>query len=107
MGLFGSDYPPGCHSTPFDEDYPCAVCGGWDVDPRLAKPHAPACICPECPECGTVGDPKCYMPKAEGGHGLELSVGQKEKAAAVLEALSKAEEDIQEFLRDCAKEEGK
>jgi hypothetical protein len=22
MGIFGSDYPPGCHSTPFDEDPP-------------------------------------------------------------------------------------
>lgn len=85
MSIFGWSYPPGCSGTPFDEEYPCAVCGGWDINPSQAKPHTPACICPECPECSSVGDPKCYKPLAEGGHGLVLSEAQKKQAAEVLE----------------------
>lgn len=48
------DYDPS-RNTPYDEDYPCDVCGGWPDS---------SCICPECPECGSIGDPWCY----EEGH---------------------------------------
>ena len=63
MGIFGWDYPPGCHSVPGDEpDPPCDICGG-DPDGD--------CICPECPECGANGDPICYDQ-----HGLVRSQAQ-------------------------------
>lgn len=39
-----------CGLASLDEEGLCAVCGN-DVD---------YCICPECPECGSVGDPACY-----------------------------------------------
>jgi hypothetical protein len=88
MGIFGWSYPPGCNSVPGDEEYSCSVCGGQDIDPRHANPERKvyACICLECPECGEVGNPNCYKPTAEGGHGLILSETQKTQAAAVLEA---------------------
>lgn len=51
MVNFGWSYPPGCSGTPGDEsDPPCYVCG-LDVE---------SCICPECAECGSQGDPECY-----------------------------------------------
>lgn len=50
MGIFGWSYPPGCSGTPYDEDYPCEVCGEFEDK----------CICPECLVCGGIGDPKCY-----------------------------------------------
>lgn len=50
MGKFGWSYPPGCNGTPWDQDYPCEVCGQGTDD----------CICPECPTCGEVGNPNCY-----------------------------------------------
>lgn len=63
MADFGWSYPPGCSGTPFDGDFPCEICGGWpDKD----------CICPECPECGAIGDPYCYQE-----HGLLRSEEQK------------------------------
>ena len=63
--IFGWSYPPGCTGTPFDEELPCEICGE-DVDD---------CICPECPECFTVGDPSCYEK-----HGL---VRTKEQIASL------------------------
>jgi hypothetical protein len=63
MGLFGWSLPPGCGTLPGEEpDPPCALCGE-DVD------H---CICPECPQCGCIGDPKCY-----GSHGLVMTHAQR------------------------------
>lgn len=50
-GIFGWSYPPGCSGPPDDNEGPCQVCGQGEVD----------CICPECPECGAFGDPKCYQ----------------------------------------------
>lgn len=44
------------HDPMFDYDPPCEICGNDPFD----------CTCPECPKCGTVGDPKCYV-----NHGLE------------------------------------
>lgn len=55
MSIFGWSLPPGCNSLPGEEEYPCEVCG-------LFPDY---CICPECPECGTQGDPECYE-----SHGL-------------------------------------
>ena len=46
-GIFGWSYPPGCGGLPWDDDQPCEVCGK-DVE---------ACICPECPTCGTTLTP--------------------------------------------------
>lgn len=49
--------------TPYDEpEYPCEICGE----------HINTCICPDCPVCGSVGDPDCYR-----GHGLKRTEEQK------------------------------
>lgn len=63
MTIFGWSLPPGCHTLPGEEpEGPCDVCG-QDVD---------YCICPECSECGSVGDITCYI-----DHGLRRSEEQK------------------------------
>ena len=56
MGIFGWSLPPGCGTLPGEEpDPPCTVCNGLvDCDDERR------CICPECPECGRIGDPDCY-----------------------------------------------
>jgi hypothetical protein len=52
------------------------------------------CICPECPECGGTGDPKCYKK-----HGLIRSPEQiKQKAER--EAAWKAEVDAENAALD-------
>jgi hypothetical protein len=48
-------------------EYPCEVCGRPSQD----------CLCPECPACGTVGDPACYE-----HHGLVRSEEQIASALA-------------------------
>lgn len=71
MGIFGWSYPPGAAgdpTAPYNQEYYCEVCGQ----------HEDKCVCPECKECGTVGDPNCYK-----HHGMELNEEQilaKEKA---------------------------
>ena len=53
MSIFGWSYPPGVTGNEPEivgYDGPCAVCGRGDDD----------CICPECPVCGSYGDPLCY-----------------------------------------------
>jgi len=60
--IFGWSYPPGCSGPPDCDDQPCDVCGESMED----------CFCPECPECGTVGDPYCYI-----NHGLKRTEEQK------------------------------
>jgi hypothetical protein len=42
-------------NLPIDNKHlePCKVCGYLEDD----------CICPQCPKCHEVGDPRCYMPK--------------------------------------------
>jgi len=72
MGIFGWSYPPGCSGTPYDEDYPCEVCGGFDTV-RGEGPNQ--CVCPECPECGDVGNPDCYT-----AHGMTMTEEQKRRA---------------------------
>jgi hypothetical protein len=73
--MAGFNLPPGVTSRMIDEAYgidqPCAVCCKDPAD----------CICPECPQCGTTGDPNCYCDSSreEGqrtGHGLRLSKEQ-------------------------------
>lgn len=54
MGIFGWSYPAGAENDPNapynQEDSPCEVCGLFPD----------SCICPECPVCGSYGDPACY-----------------------------------------------
>ena len=59
--MFGWSYPPGCSGTPFDEDYPCQICGKAVDD----------CDCPTCPVCDVAGDPFCYEK-----HGMTYSPKQ-------------------------------
>jgi hypothetical protein len=74
MGIFGWSYPPGCSGTPFDEaSGPCDVCG---LDPE-SPPDRGGCICPECPVCGSTGDPSCYP-----AHGLRRTAEQEASFAA-------------------------
>ena len=63
MSKFGWSYPPGCSGPP-EDNYPCEVCWQWH------------CICPECPECSDIGNPRCY---AE--HGLVLNPEQLKSRA--------------------------
>ena len=57
MSIFGWSYPPGAENdpnAPYNQtDAPCEVCGLFPDD----------CICPECPNCGEIGNPNCYTPK--------------------------------------------
>jgi hypothetical protein len=52
--MTGWNMPPGCTYADLDrafgEEGPCSVCGQTIDD----------CLCPECPHCGSVGDPVCY-----------------------------------------------
>jgi hypothetical protein len=77
------NYCPSRH-TPFDDDYPCEVCGGFDTI-RGKGPNQ--CVCPECPVCGEVGDPTCYE-----DHGMQFTVEQKQRMA---------EADRREQAREC------
>jgi len=52
--IFGWSLPPGCGELPGEGPDYCQVCGK-EVDVKTDP-----CTCPECPECGTVGDPDCY-----------------------------------------------
>lgn len=60
-----SNLPPGVTLNDIDRHFgeqPCAVCAGmYDM-----------CVCPECPQCKTYGDPACYKKKH-----LELNQDQK------------------------------
>ena len=47
--VFGWSYPPGCSGPP-DGELQCDVC----------KREVGQCICPECPQCGETGNPRCY-----------------------------------------------
>lgn len=70
MGIFGWSLPPGCGTLPGEEDEPpCEVCG--------QPPDT--CICPECPVCSCMGDPRCYDELEQPpftrphGHGMEVN----------------------------------
>ena len=71
MGIFGWSLPAGCGTLPGEEDEgPCLVCGN----------HIDDCICPECQECGDVGNPSCYSL-----HGLVRTSEQVASLAAAEE----------------------
>ncbi len=72
MGIFDLSYPPG-RSGPSEYNPVCEVCEvcGGAVDNN-------ACICPECPACGEIGDPACYEK-----HGLIKTPTQIAQRAAV------------------------
>lgn len=80
MGIFGWSLPPGCSSNDIDRAFgdegPCLCCG-LAVD---------MCICPECPQCGTQGDPGCYV-----HHGLTPTPEQVAGVQAMNDA--QAEQD--------------
>lgn len=63
--VFGWDLPPGCSQRDIDEaagvNAMCAVCANYLDD----------CVCPECQECGEIGDPDCYKK-----HGMKLNKEQ-------------------------------
>lgn len=82
--IFGWDLPPGCstHDLPGYKEEPCDVCG-LPVD---------NCICPECSECGAVGDPSCYVL-----HGLIVSDAQLHSKAKYDEYCQKELEALIEF----------
>jgi len=86
MGMFGWSYPPGCSSVPGDEAEICEVCATVDD-----------CICPECPVCESLGDPKCYLPTEQGGHGMVLNEEQK-ASVKKMEEWTKQENERYEYL---------
>ena len=53
--IFGWEYPPGCSGPPSETP------GEWC---ETCLNPIDLCVCPECPICGTQGDPHCY----ENGH---------------------------------------
>ena len=80
MGIFGWSLPPGCSMRDIDPpEGPCAVCGKSVDD----------CICPECPECGGVGDATCYEQ-----HGLTRTPEQIASRSAA-EAAWKADAEVE------------
>lgn len=51
--MTGWNLPPGCNVSDLPgngPEPPCEVCGKELED----------CICPSCPQCHSVGEPKCY-----------------------------------------------
>ena len=71
---FGWDLPPGCTHAMIEAqcaEYPCEVCGEYPDN----------CICPECPICGTNGDPECYK-----NHGMIRTPEQIKSLSEFLES---------------------
>lgn len=66
----GFNLPPGCSVSDLPGNQPVGPCMCCGLDPESADPIF-GCICPECDECGSVGDPACYP-----AHGLKYSVRQ-------------------------------
>lgn len=97
----GFNLPPGVTASmlPGNEPTgPCEVCGG---DPEASDGAPNGCICPECPECETFGDPECYEK-----HGLVRTADQiagRERVDAQIKA--EAERDAA-YYAEMASEEG-
>ncbi len=87
--VFGWSYPPGCSGTPYDEDYPCDICGNFPEN----------CICPECPVCGEYGNPKCYEE-----HGLTLTAEQIDNQAIRLRELEEEKRDMELYAAELEEE---
>ena len=69
---FGWDLPPGVTQRHIDEAFggdegPCQCCGSDPAD----------CLCTECQACGEQGNPNCYKPWPEGGHGKVYTNAQR------------------------------
>jgi len=71
------------------EEGPCQCCGRPVDD----------CICPECEQCGGVGDPKCYEE-----HGLVLSEQQLQGQRDTARAIEKARAEEMELLDELERE---
>lgn len=84
MSIFGWSLPPGCGTLPGEEDLPCEVCGKDEN----------SCICPECPECGDVGNPYCYVE-----HGL---IKSEEQIQSLEEAEARREKEACEHAQGLA-----
>ena len=79
------NYPPGFNGIfPWDGPLVCDVCGG--------DPEGDDCICPECPVCGSAGEPGCYE-----NHGLVRSEGQIAGLKAFEAAKAKEIEEERKF----------
>lgn len=97
MSKFGWSLPPGCGKLPGEEDEgPCECCGQSIDD----------CICPSCPVCSNVGNPKCYT-----DHGIEKEPKQirslaeaearwAEENCLQAEAEAKMEQDAAAFMKE-------
>jgi hypothetical protein len=90
---FGWDLPPGVSMSDIDPpEQPCEVCGI----------EAGNCICPECPQCGSYGDPHCYEK-----HGLVRTPEQIDSRAAYETARERdrrvepdyGDDDPEQFMR--------
>lgn len=99
--VFGWSLPPGVTQRMIDEaaggydGQPCDVCG-YDVD------H---CICPECPVCGSYGDPHCYEPSEGEHHGLHRTPDQEEAFALACKRWEEEARQEQEALARLVEEE--
>ena len=94
MSIFGWSLPPGVTTLPGEEPCICEICC-QDVD-------ADECICPECPECGSQGDPKCYEE-----HGLvrtEEQIRLHDETTALWEEENRAENEYWEEYERLRKE---
>jgi hypothetical protein len=81
---FGWSYPPGCSGPPYDDEGPCEICGKSVED----------CICPECQDCGAVGDPHCYK-----YHGMTLTKAQIESKKEFDEMMKREKECEIEYIQ--------
>lgn len=94
----GFNLPPGVTTSmlPGNEPVgPCEVCGG---DPEALIDAPNGCICPECPECGTWGDPQCYET-----HGLVRTEGQiAGRAQLDAELRAEAERELEALIAEAA-----
>jgi len=94
---FGWSLSPGVTQRMIDDAYggdegPCPCCGHDVTD----------CICPECPNCGEQGNPRCYSPQRvhEGKPPMEYNheqlIGQtRMRIAGLREQIADAEYYIQ------------
>lgn len=87
MSIFGWDYPAGCSGPPDDgQGSHCDVCCAYVDD----------CVCPECPTCGTQGNPECYQ-----DHGMKHNNAQlRARSLARIEVLRDQIDDEQMFLAE-------
>ena len=91
MGKFGWSLPPGCTHAMIDE-----ACGVYDGPCECCGELVDNCICPECPECNSYGDPHCYKE-----HGLEFTQQQldgQKKLQEYYEAEAEADRKMAEAM---------